>query len=61
MPGFHEVKVLLQWNWLKIEILDLQSPYINGMYSVSFDPLGPYPNFGSNNAWYDSLLNLSIL
>ena len=46
MPGCHEVKAIL----LKIEIWDLQTSYSNGMYSVSLDPLGPYPKFGSNNA-----------
>ena len=50
MPGCHEVKAILRWNWLKIEIWDLQTQYSNGMYSVSLDPLGPYSKFGSNNA-----------
>ena len=49
MPGCYEVKAILQWNWLKIEIWDLQTQCSNGMYSVSLDPLGPYPKFGSNN------------
>ena len=51
MPGCHEVKAILQWNWLKIGIWDLQTPCSNGMYSVSLDPLGPYPKFGSKRAW----------
>ena len=29
------------WNWLKIKIYDLQDSYINGMCSVSMDPLSP--------------------
>ena len=52
MPGCCEVKAILRWNWLKIDIWDLQTPYINGMYLVSLDPLGPYPKFGSKRAWW---------
>ena len=46
MPGSYGVKLRLQWNWLKIEIWDLQVSYSNGMYVVSLDPVGPYPKIG---------------
>ena len=51
MPCCYGVKFICRWNWLKIEIWDLQAPYINGMHLVSLVVGGPYPRFGCTPTW----------
>ena len=51
MPGYYGVKIILRWIWLKIEICNLQTPYIDGMYLVSVGPLGPYPKSAKKTPW----------
>ena len=43
MPGCYGVKFIPWWNWLKIEIKDLQAPYCKAMSLVFLDPSSPYP------------------
>ena len=58
MPGCYGVKFRCRWNWLKIEIWDLQAPYINGMHLVSLVVGGPYPKFGWGSPWTWATLGL---
>ena len=43
MLGCYGVKFRCRWNWLKIDIQDLQALYNKAMYLVSFIPVSPYP------------------
>ena len=43
MPGCYRVKCIPWWNWLKIEIWDLQTSYNITAQLVSLDHVSPYP------------------
>ena len=49
MLGCYGVKFRYGWNWLKIEIWDLQALYSNAMYLVFLDPVSPYPKIVQRN------------